>query len=323
MQPLSNCYLPINSPLLGGALATPATQYGGIFKRIQFFEEYPYALSTLVIGAVGLLTAALALTFVKETLKVHHSSSSTPDQQETMSTLELLKSPGVGMVLFLNCHIMLLAFSFTAVIPVFEFTSVAKGGFGFQPYQISIFMAAGGLSQAIFLLIVFPYLQSHYSTGTVLRLCARAYPFFFFLVPCFNLIRRQGLETLFWITAPLGLTLGSGVAMSFTAIQLALNDVNPKPGTLGTLNSLALAMISGIRSFSPALFTSIFAVGVRKQILGGHLIWAIMVVIALAFTLDVQLLPKNAEGRLEKKKDVSAEEEEGLLGGEGGHDQGR
>ena len=213
------------------------------------------------------------------------------------------------MVLLLTCHINILAFSYTAVLPVFYFTSIKKGGFGLSPIKISLFMGLGGLGQALWLLVVFPRIQRRWSTGAVFRLCARAYPIFFCVPPLYSYVLRQGWTTFFWATGPALMMLGVGVAMCFTAIQLALNDVNPRPSTLGTLNSVALAMTSGIRSFSPALFTSIFAVGVRKQILGGYLVWVIMIAIAAGFAVDAQLLPPNAEGKTERKRPISGDED--------------
>ena len=296
-------------PLIGGALTDPAHQYPGAFGRIEFFKEYPYALATFVCGGLGLISALCTTIFVKETLKVEppaaersaveNMDDSSPDRG--MSILELLKAPGVAMVLFLQSHIMLLAFSFTAVMPVFYFTPVHLSGFGLTPLQISLLMGVGGLSQAIWMFLAFPWIQKHYSTGTVLRLCARAFPFFFIAFPLLNMALRQGWSLAFWIIGPILLALGSGVAMAYAAIQLAINDINPKPSTLGTINSLALALASAIRAFTPSLFTAIFAIGVRNQILGGYLVWVIMIILAAGYTADCHLLPANAEGKLSKK----------------------
>ena len=52
--------------LAGGALADPAKQFGGMFKRIEFFTEYPYALPTFVSGIVGASAAILCALFLKE-----------------------------------------------------------------------------------------------------------------------------------------------------------------------------------------------------------------------------------------------------------------
>lgn len=296
-------------PLLGGALSDPVHQYPGVFGGIRFFEDYPYALATFVCGGLGLIAALTTMVFVKETLKVEPppaevtsiESANNPTPDQGMSILELVQAPGVAMVLFLQSHIMLLAFAFTAVMPVFYFTPIKYGGFGMSPVQISLLMAIGGLAQALWMLLAFPWIQKHYSTGTVIRACARAWPFFFLAFPMLSVVLRQGWSLAFWIIGPILLALGSGVAMAFAAIQLAINDVNPKPSTLGTLNSLALALSSAIRAFSPGLFTAIFAVGVRNQIVGGYLVWVILIVLAAAYTADCQLLPANAEGKLSKK----------------------
>ena len=92
--------------------------------------------------------------------------------------------------------------------------------------------------------------------------------------------------------------------MYSAAVQLALNDIAPSPSTLGTLNALALTLVSGIRAVAPAAFSSIFATGVGNQILDGHLIWVILVLMALAYIAAVRWLPEKAEGKL--KEDESS-----------------
>lgn len=81
-------------------------------------------------------------------------------------------------------------------------------------------------------------------------------------------------------------------------MQLALNDISPSHHTLGTLNALALTLVSGIRAFAPALFAGMFATGVRNHILGGFFVWVIMVVIALILVVVLRWLPEKAEGRV-------------------------
>ena len=139
-----------------------------------------------------------------------------------------------------------------------------------------------------------------------MRGCATAYPFFFLVCPLMNQLLRDGshaAKVAFWVLGPTSLAIGVGISMAFTAVQLALNDVSPSPQTLGTLNALALTLVSGIRAFSPALFTSIFALGARTQILHGYLVWAVMIVLAAGFTVATRWLPEKAEGRIKKGRD--------------------
>ncbi|KAI1812788.1 major facilitator superfamily transporter [Poronia punctata] len=292
-------------PLIGGALADPAGQYPRIFAGIPFFETYPYALSSIVVGVIGLTAVITSAVFVQETL--HKDSKSGDDETGSptrrpapvsLSTRELVKSPGVGMVLYNYGHVMLLAYAYTAIGPVFWATSPKLGGLGFKPLQISLFMGLTGLSQAIWLLIFFPPLQRRLGTNGVMRACGAAYPFFMLAMPFLNVIRRPGThasDIIFYIIAPILLSVGPGVSMAFTAVQLALNDVSPSSETLGMLNALALTLSSGVRSFSPALFSSLFAIGVGNQFLYGYFVWVIMVVLALGFTVSTRFLPEVGE----------------------------
>ncbi|KAL1903050.1 hypothetical protein Sste5346_000333 [Sporothrix stenoceras] len=302
-------------PILGGALATPLgrPKAGESTEDLPFLAVYPYALPGFVVSGLGYLAALLCALFVEETLVVKKKKTlSTPTSTTTTTVTEsianddepapptptiggLLKAPGVKIVLYVYAHVMLLAFSYTALVPLFWFTPVDLGGFGFTPMQISAMMGLSGASQALWLL-VFPPLHSKIGTNGVMRLCAAAYPIFMAASPFASLLLRiWNARTLFWIVVPLLMVLGSGVSMCFTAIQLAVNDTAPSPQLLGTLNALALTGVSTIRAFTPALFTSLYAISARNQLLWGYAIWVVMVIIALGYTVAARYLPDYDE----------------------------
>ncbi|KAL1864410.1 hypothetical protein Daus18300_007642 [Diaporthe australafricana] len=295
-------------PLLGGALADPAGQYPGAFGHIKFLQDYPYVLSSLVVGALGFISVFTSAFFIEETLKKEPGSEdgAIKPKAEGRGVLDIIKAPGVGIVLYVYGHIMMLALAYTAILPVFWFTKIRLGGFEFSSLQISLMLAVNGVSQAAWLLLVFPPLQHRWGTNKVLRVCAIVYPFFFALCPLGNVLLRNGYDKAFWYSAPPLLAIGSGISMSFTAIQLALNDVSPSPAVLGTLNALALTGTSVLRSFAPALFTSLFALGARTQLLDGYAIWILMLVIALGFTVVARFMPEPHQ-----KLAVREEEQEG------------
>lgn len=132
-----------------------------------------------------------------------------------MSTSEVLKSPGVPFVLYLFGHTMLLALAYTAVAPVFLYTSVEKGGFGFSPKFISYFLAVAGGSQALWMLLAFPALQRTIGTGSLMRLCAFVWPLMMASYPILNEFLRHGWNKAFWIVGPIAIVIGSGVSMAF------------------------------------------------------------------------------------------------------------
>ena len=232
--------------------------------------------------------------------KASHANGAT--KTENPSILALLRAPNVFITLFIYGHLMVLAFSYTAILPVFYFTPVELGGFGFTPLQISIFMGLGGLSQALWVLLIFPFLHARVGTKRIMTWSGNAYPFFFASLPSCNILLRYHFTLVFWILAPILVVLGSGVAISFTAIQLVINNVAPTPRVLGTLNAMSLTLVSGLRAFSPALFASLFAASVRSHKFGGHLIWILMMALAIAFTVisrwtpDVEGASKSSNG---------------------------
>lgn len=179
-----------------------------------------------ITGSVVFSAALTTFFFVNETLKRKSDGTSKPEA--TMSTLEVLKSPGVLMVLYILGHTMALALVYTAVIPVFMFTSVENGGFGFSDQWIAIFLAISGGSQALWMLLAFPYLQKRLGTGRLMRICACGWPIFIFAYPMFNEFLRNGWILAFWILAPIELVMGSGVAMGFgKCTTTSCSDLQP------------------------------------------------------------------------------------------------
>ncbi|KFG84622.1 hypothetical protein MANI_020009 [Metarhizium anisopliae] len=286
-------------PIIGGALADPANQYPGLFGGIGFFENYPYALPGLVVGAISVTAALTSMFFLEETLNTNetlgeslNSNSEDPDASK-MTIWQLIKAPGVGVVLWIYGHVMFLAFAFTALLPVALFTPVEIGGLGCSAMQISIYLAAQGGSQAVWLLFAFPFLQHRLGTKGVLQMCATAYPLFFAGYIAMNTLLRDGGQAAmawFWILGSVVAFVGPGVSMAFTGVQLALNDVSPAPQQLGTLNAIALTCTSAIRSVVPGVASAVYAVGVRHQILWGHLAWVILIPISMALTVCLKWL---------------------------------
>jgi hypothetical protein len=61
---------------------------------------------------------------------------------------------------------------------------------------------------------------------------------------------------------------------------------------------VALALGSGIRAVAPALFSSLFATGVRDQIFAGYLPWVVLIILAFLLAFAMRWFPAKAEGRI-------------------------
>ncbi|KAF3003074.1 hypothetical protein E8E13_007573 [Curvularia kusanoi] len=285
-------------PLLGAAFERPAEKYPRVFDY-RFFRDYPFALPGIVISALTLIGALLTIFFIKETYHVDKDKKKNGEVPTTIR--QLLNFPGVIRVLAVNQYIALLAFTFTAVNPVFLHVPVVLGGLGLSDELIAAVIGFSGASQAAWLLLVFPALHKRLGSGQVLRLAACVWPLFFAMHPLFNVLLRFDEKVAFWVMAPPALALGSGVAMAFTAIQLAVNDIAPSPETFGTLNAIVLAASAGMRSVMPALATSVYAVGVKYHILWGQLFWVFEVAIGVGLFFVLRILPEKAAGKPTKR----------------------
>jgi hypothetical protein len=239
--------------------------------------------------------------FISQTL-VSAKANSGP-VEPPMSIWQLVKQPGVAFTLFLWCFVSLQGLANTAVFPVFWFTSIPKGGYGFSPLQISLILALGGIAQAFWLLFVFPPMQRRYGTGGVLRFSGWVFPLGCIWNPILQLMLRKGVTTPFWTLLPITTIIGTSAAMAFTCVQLCVNNVSPSAASLGTMNGLALSLVAGIRAVAPALFASLFATGVKTQILNGYLIWLVMLTMTLILFVAIRFLPEKAEGKVVKNVD--------------------
>ena len=63
------------------------------------------------------------------------------------------------------------------------------------------------------------------------------------------------------------------------------------------MNAISLTLNSGLRAIAPALFASLYATGVKKQILMGYLAWLVLVILAIAYRGSLRWLPAKAEGK--------------------------
>lgn len=207
----------------------PAIKFPSIFGKTQFWHDYPYALPNFVVAAIGLFAAITTLLFVKETLHIRRTDKKKPanssSSEPRMSVWELIKYPGVTPVLVVYNYVMLLALTFTAVFPVAQYTPVDLGGLGFTPGLIAACTGLNGVSQAAWLLIIFPALHKRLGTSRILWLCALVWPVLFVLAPVSNFLLRYGQNVIFWATVPPVLVLASGVSMAFSEFPVWHVDI--------------------------------------------------------------------------------------------------
>lgn len=296
-------------PLLGGALAEPAGQYPGIFGGLVLFERFPYMLPGIAVGAVGMTGAIVVSLFVDddETVsepKVEPPSAGTEEDvvpavpssglPDWVLLCELAQAPGVAAVLRAFVHVMLIGSAFMAVGTLTLYTSVEKGGLGFSAHQIAMFMTVQGIVEAGWLLLLFPPLHRRMGTKGILYVCAALFPLFFADYIAMNAFLRNGSAAArigYRLSLGAILLVGPGMWIAVTAVQLGLQEASPSRRILGTLNAVAETCSSLVRAVVPAVSTSIYAIGIRQQLLGGYLIWIVLILLGSTLTVTLSSLP--------------------------------
>ncbi|KAF4439337.1 Major facilitator superfamily transporter [Fusarium austroafricanum] len=290
-------------PLIGGALANPASQYPAVCKGIELFESFPFALPGIAVGVLSAMSA-IVIAFCVDEAEQEKQSISDADPSATSSGLdwaliwELIKAPGVSAMLCAFVHVMLIGSAFMAVGSLTLYTGVGRGGMGFSAHQIAMYMTVQGAAEAVWLLLVFPPLHRRLGTRGIIFAGVAAFPLFFAGYILMNAFLRNGSSAAFMsyqvVLGAMAL-LGPGVFMVITAVQLGLQEVSPSPRTLGTLNAIAESASSLVRSVVPAISTMTFAVGVRDQIMDGYLVWVILILLGGSLAISVTRLPGRSK----------------------------
>ena len=294
----------ICGPIIGGALVDPATQYPSLFGNVHFLKTFPYSLPGFVVGSMGLTACISSWLFIDETWSFSpapaineglEDEGNGGSKEQGMTTVQLLKNPNISAVLGVFTYVMILCFAFSAILPVVLYTPIDLGGMGYSPSSITVFMTGLGISETVWMVLVFPSLQSKIRTKGVMRLCAFFWPAFFAGYVLMNATlraeRNQANEVRSTVIWAANIIFGSGIWMAFTAAQLAINEVSPNRRVLGKLNAMSEVSSSVSRTLIPPMFTSLFAVGIGGQILGGYLAWVILMLLSLGLPVALYWFP--------------------------------
>jgi len=302
--------------LIGGVLARPADHHWRMFDG-RFWRAFPYFLPCATAAAVSLTAFFVGLLWLKETaptvvVKRHRAKSlkqprklrlsqseSTPllDDHQPPPAVEspplsaLLTAPVLTAVL--NYSLLALSeISLTAIIPVY----LASSPLSLTPWAIGVFMGGMGIANGVFQALCTAALVERWGAKRIYQVAICA---FFPLWALFPLAVNVASATdagphqwTVWLLAVLGVVLVTIVEMSFSTIFLFVRSASPTPAALGATNGIAQTMASLMRTVGPASATSLFAVSREHELLGGYLVYAVLLPIAAVTLAASFLLPE-------------------------------
>ncbi|KAI8980150.1 MFS general substrate transporter [Trametes punicea] len=276
-------------PLIGGQLAKPHDRWPTVFID-PFWQRYPYflpcAASALLSAVIFVVAAYLLRETVPKTSKkaVRFSDDChVSDTRCQTSVRELLTSP----VLWSIANYASLAFleiAYRAIQPLRPWSS---------PSTIGIILGSFGVMDGIFQALCFAKLVGWWGQKRVFQLGMLMFIPLFLLFPVMNILARcNATSVVLWALICLQLALSVVMDMAYGCCFMFITSAAPSKRSLGATNGVAQLAASVVRAIGPAGSTSLFALCVNRDWLGGYGVFAIFTLLSCLFMLVGLPLPR-------------------------------
>ncbi|KAG1901476.1 major facilitator superfamily domain-containing protein [Suillus fuscotomentosus] len=326
-MPKAYSYMPIPviiattvGSLIGGLLSRPADRFPNIFGRSELLRTYPYLLpcsiSAFFISIIWLVVyiclkeSVSTRTPLRELVeggffgqsysKSRQSSSNgianpanPGEAQSKPLPLRALLTSKVLSVMASYTTMGLFHMAFSSILPIFYATPIELGGLSLDPPRIGALLAASGIIQGIFQLLLYARLHHHFGARTIYITGVSSGIPIVILFPVTNaLARAYGIGMAVWLCAAIQLTLKTSLIMCFPCLTLFIRAAAPNRASLGATTGIAQVALAVGRIVGPASAASVFSYSLQE----GHDAWLIyyfLIAIALLAVGTGLLLPRD------------------------------
>ncbi|OAX43209.1 MFS general substrate transporter [Rhizopogon vinicolor AM-OR11-026] len=283
-------------PLIGGPLAHPTVRYPDIFGRLEFLKTYPYFLPCGVIGTLAIIWWCVTFLLLSESTKPSTSlaqllgsrkseiiASGTMSSASDVSEVKPLPFrdlliPRVVVATSAYAAIALIEISFRAVQPVFYATPIKMGGLGLDTPAIGIILALLGILNGTLQALFFVRLHN-WLGGRNLYLFSifSCFPMLALFPVISSITKVQGLSYFVYLLVGLQLLLFVMLSSAYGVVFMYINASAPNRASIGATNGLAQTVVSITRAVGPALVNTAYSLSIEKQLLGGNMVYWLMV----------------------------------------------
>ncbi|KAL4065393.1 major facilitator superfamily domain-containing protein [Scleroderma yunnanense] len=296
----------IVGPLIGGTFSHGASKYPHLFGY-TIFEENPYFLPCLISSLVTFIGVLLGFIFLEEThpdarqgrdgkcnsMKSHRVADDIPvPEQKPMSVKDLMALPAMCALVTSGFVLSFISTAFDVIFVLFCFSSIESGGLGFSASQIGYCLAISGFIAVGLQICLMPYLLRWFDSARLYVFCMGLWPFGYLCLPFLNAIARGGLVGDNGLDASTMGVLWIGIAFIYLVVRVStlayslhlilVKERSPSPASLSQSHGVVQFAMCSARAFAPFLASSLFAVSIDNDILGGYL-WVIVMVIISVF----------------------------------------
>ena len=213
--------------------------------------------------------------------------------------------------------------AFRAILPLFFSTPIEFGGLGLPPSTIGVVLGSFGVMDGIFQALFFSKLVDRWGPKRVFQVGMSMFIILYLLFPIMNVIaRKDGMSNSVWALVILQLALSVIMDMAYGMLPYNLRlrffakyapmigcsfifitgaAVNKK--SIGATNGIGQLAASVVRAIAPAGATSLFALSLDHNWLGGHGVYAIFTALSCLCMLVGVPLPVRGWVREEDDSD--------------------
>ncbi|KAJ6617519.1 MFS general substrate transporter [Mycena sp. CBHHK59/15] len=282
-------------PIIGGLLSNPYEQFPNTFGRFVFWKTYPYALPCFVMAFYCIVSFFLALFWLKETVTLSRSNEeqgTTPSPEHRRLSLREVLTPRVITAVANYSLLALLDIALRALQPLFYTIQIQYGGLGFSPPVVGLCLGAFGLFSGLYQATIFAPIYNRFGTKRIFVTSVLTFIPMFALFPLMNLSARHGgVNTVTWAELTLQMVLYVIMDMGFSCAFIYVRSAAPSKRSLGATNGIAQTSISVVRGIGPVASTSLFAVSLEINLIGGWLVYVVLVVVSALALVATTYLP--------------------------------
>ncbi|RXW25538.1 hypothetical protein EST38_g331 [Candolleomyces aberdarensis] len=302
-------------PMIGGSLSRPHEQYPWLFGDSPFHKKYPYFLACSIPATFSAIAWVVTYRYLKEThtnptpvkqylgiekkpLIDDDSDSDSVDssiaKEETPGSLRSLLTPRVVVAATNYAFLSLVDIAFRAIQPVFFSTPIELGGLGLDPARIGSILSISGILNGCFQVFFFAAINNRLgSKRTFIMGIASAVPLFV-CYPLMSVVaQREGLSSLVWVLVLAQIVFSIGISLSYGSIFIFITAASPNRASLGATNGLCQMTVSVMRAIGPAAANSLFSISIEKGLLGGWLVYYVLLATTFVTIFVGTFLPQK------------------------------
>ncbi|KAG8965214.1 hypothetical protein FRC03_000834 [Tulasnella sp. 419] len=237
------------------------------------------------------------------------SSSDISIQPQSIPLRSLLTYP--VLCVMLNYGLLALVdIAYYAISAVFLASKPFAGGIGLSPPQIGIILAVQGVVNGFCQILGFVHVRRKVGVRLLYQLGIGSYLVLFTLFPAMNYLAKAktdegGLGTSVWALLIIQQTTLILSSMTYNCIFIYITNASPSRNALGSTNGLAQTVSSFMRAIGPASATSLYSLSMEGELLGGYMVYAVLVGTTIVSLVATKLLPPQGDDNNEKENDVS------------------